>query len=229
MGICVQCYPCLIKNDLPNQQSSVRINPIVNDIEENEQNNNNKKLKDNNLKNNEKKKGNNLDKNLNYGPTLEKNEHDENINENVNNEFNNSPKNNNILRDSKRRRSLLSEHKNHLNYKYNKLQSFNRQLSTESFLRAKTKGDKIIENIPKHLGPKQISWGEGIGVYARINNMFGRNNGEISISSKYNHYLKRITEQAEDKTVKRLSVIKEDETEEDKGNSTVIMKKINLK
>ena len=93
-------------------------------------------------------------------------------------------------------------------------------------MRAKTKGDKIIEDIPKHLGPKQISWGGGggMGFGARVNNMFGRASGDMgSYSTKCNQYLKKITEQTDEKKVKRLSVIKEEEKEDDKGNSTVIM------
>ena len=44
-----------------------------------------------------------------------------------------------------------------------------------------------------------------------------------SYAIKCNQYLKKITEQTDEKKVKRLSVIKEDENEEDKGNSTVIL------
>ena len=230
MGNCVvQCYPCLIKSNLENQQSSLFIPPIINEIEDNYQNNNNKNIMsdNNNLNENEKKKDI-IDKKLNYGPTLEKNEHEENANENINIEtghrnFLNLNLNLNKENMNKRRRSIFSEHQNSISNKYNKLQSFSRQLSTESFLRAKTKGDKIIDNIPKHLGPKQISWGSG-GQNSKMNSLFGRTGSDLPLSSKYNHYLKKITEQAEEKKVKRLSVINEDETEEDKGNSTVIMK-----
>ena len=166
MGNCVvQCYPCLIKSNLENQQSSLFIPPIINEIEDNYQNNNNKNIMsdNNNLNENEKKKDI-IDKKLNYGPTLEKNEHEENANENINIEtghrnFLNLNLNLNKENMNKRRRSIFSEHQNSISNKYNKLQSFSRQLSTESFLRAKTKGDKIIDNIPKHLGPKQISLG----------------------------------------------------------------------
>ena len=229
MGNCVvQCYPCLIKSNLENQQSSLFIPPIINEIEDNYQNNNNINIiTDNNKINENEKKKSIIDKKLNYGPTLEKNEHEENANENINIETGHkNVLNLNKENMNKRRRSIFSEHQNSISNKYNKLQSFSRQLSTESFLRAKTKGDKIIDNIPKHLGPKQISWGSG-GQSSKINNIFNRTGSDLRLSSKYNHYLKKITEQAEEIKVKRLSVINEDETEEDKGNSTVIMKNRN--
>jgi cGMP-dependent protein kinase len=232
MGNCVQCYPCFIKSNINNQISSVNIPPIINETENNEQHNNLKHyLSDNNLNTNEIKKQINIDKILNYGPTLEKNEGEENVSpNNNNNEENTKPKNNNFLHLKKetnqnRRRSILSEYHQINNNKYSKLKSFSRQLSTESFLRAKTKGDKIIDDIPKELGPKQIGWGGAGGLSSKFNNMFGRSSGDMtSYSVKYNQYLKKITEQAEEKKIKRLSVINEDETEEDKGNSTVIMK-----
>ena len=232
MGNCVQCYPCFVKSNINNQQSSVYIPPLINETENNEQNNNLKHFfSDNNINTNEIKKQINLDKLLNYGPTLEKNEADENNNnispENKNNEEKTKPQNNNLLHVKKdvnpnRRRSILSEY-HQINNKYSKLKSFSRQLSTESFLRAKTKGDKIIDDIPKELGPRQIAWGGAGGLSSKFNNMFGRSGDMTSYSVKYNQYLKKITEQAEDTKVKRLSVINE-ETEEDKGNSTVIMK-----
>ena len=235
MGNCVQCYPCFIKSNVNNQQSSLYIPPIINEDEKNDQNNNNKQyLTENNLNSKEIKKQNHLDKGLNYGPTLEKNEGEENIspknrNINNNNEDKSKPMNNNLLNLKKdvsqnRRRSILSEYSNQVSNKYSKLKSFSRQLSTESFLRAKTKGDKIIDDIPKDMGPKQIAWGVN-GISSKFNNMFGRSSGDMnSYSVKCNQYLKKITEQAEEKKVKRLSVINEDETEEDKGNSTVVMK-----
>ena len=232
MGNCVQCYPCFVKSNINNQQSSVYIPPLINETENNEQNNNLKHFfSDNNINTNEIKKQINLDKLLNYGPTLEKNEADENNNnispENKNNEEKTKPQNNNLLHVKKdvnpnRRRSILSEY-HQINNKYSKLKSFSRQLSTESFLRAKTKGDKIIDDIPKELGPRQIAWGGAGGLSSKFNNMFGRSGDMTSYSVKYNQYLKKITEQADDTKVKRLSVINE-ETEEDKGNSTVIMK-----
>ena len=230
MGNCVQCYPCFVKSNINNQQSSVYIPPLINETENNEQNNNLKHFfSDNNINTNEIKKQINLDKLLNYGPTLEKNEADENniSPENKNNEEKTKPQNNNLLHVKKdvnpnRRRSILSEY-HQINNKYSKLKSFSRQLSTESFLRAKTKGDKIIDDIPKELGPRQIAWGGAGGLSSKFNNMFGRSGDMTSYSVKYNQYLKKITEQAEDTKVKRLSVINE-ETEEDKGNSTVIMK-----
>ena len=226
MGNCVQCYPCIIKSNLENNQSSVYVPPIIDVIEKKEQND--KNITENNLNSNEIKISN-IDKAFNYGPTLEKNELDEIIS--PNNKNTQEPiKNKNLLHinndiNQRRRLSLLSEHPNQVNNKYNKLKSFSRKLSTESFLRAKTKGDKIIENIPKHLGPKQISWGGGGRLNIRYGNIFGRASGDInsSYSIKCNQYLKKITEQTDEKKVKRLSVIKEDENEEDKGNSTVIM------
>ena len=229
MGNCVQCYPCFIKiNQIEEKQSSLYIPQIVNDIEKNEENNRNLQT-DNNLNGNENNKKN-IDKAYNYGPTLEKNENEDisphNATLEKNTEFNKKLTNENNDRSQIRRRSLASEHPNQVSNKYNKLKSFSRKLSTESFLRAKTKGDKIIEDIPKHLGPKQISWGGGggMGFGARVNNMFGRASGDMgSYSTKCNQYLKKITEQTDEKKVKRLSVIKEEEKEDDKGNSTVIM------
>lgn len=229
MGNCVQCYPCFIKiNQIEEKQSSLYIPQIVNDIEKNEENNRNLQT-DNNLNGNENNKKN-IDKAFNYGPTLEKNENEDisphNATLEKNTEFNKKLTNENNDRSQIRRRSLASEHPNQVSNKYNKLKSFSRKLSTESFLRAKTKGDKIIEDIPKHLGPKQISWGGGggMGFGARVNNMFGRASGDMgSYSTKCNQYLKKITEQTDEKKVKRLSVIKEEEKEDDKGNSTVIM------
>lgn len=229
MGNCVQCYPCFIKiNQIEEKQSSLYIPQIVNDIEKNEENNRNLQT-DNNLNGNENNKKN-IDKAFNYGPTLEKNENEDisphNATLEKNTEFNKKLTNENNDRSQIRRRSLASEHPNQVSNKYNKLKSFSRKLSTESFLRAKTKGDKIIEDIPKHLGPKQISWGGGggMGFGARVNNMFGRASGDMgSYSTKCNQYLKKITEQTDEKKVKRLSVIKEEEKEDDKGNITVIM------
>ena len=230
MGNCVQCYPYYpycIKNNFENIKSSLNVPPIINELEENDQNDiSNKELpQSKSLINKDKLKINN-DRILNYGPTLEKNEHEERENENLNLEENRTPKNRNKLNLNNdkvniRRRSILSDHQYHLNYKYNKLQSYSRQLSTESFLRAKTKGDKIIDNIPKHLGPKQIFEGRNDDIYDKI---FGRTNADSPISTKCNQYLKKITEQTEEKMVKRLSIIKEDETEEDKVNSTVVQK-----
>ena len=230
MGNCVQCYPCFIKSNLANNQSSLYVPPLIDEIDKKEQNDKNIIITDNNLNSNEIKI--NIEKAFNYGPTLEKNEVEDNLSPNNRNKqesFVQSNKNKNFLHlnndiNQKRRHSLLTEHPHNLNNKYQKLKSFSRKLSTESFLRAKTKGDKIIENIPKHLGPKQISWGGGGGLDSKYNNMFGRASGDMSsYSMKCNQYLKKITEQTDEKKVKRLSVIKEDENEEDKGNSTVIM------
>ena len=76
-------YPCFIKSNINNQQSSINIPPIINETENNEQHNNYKHyLSDNNLNTNEIKKQINIDKILNYGPTLEKNELEENISPN---------------------------------------------------------------------------------------------------------------------------------------------------
>ena len=233
MGNCVQCYPCYIKSNLANNQSSLYVPPLINEAEKKEQNDINLNT-DNNLNPNELKL-NNIDKTLNYGPTLEKNDMEENFSpvNNNNKEEDKIPpdkkKNLNFLHlnndaNQRRRLSLISAHSNKVNNKYDKLKSFSRKLSTESFLRAKTKGDKIIENIPKHLGPKQISWGGGGFLSKKYNTLFGRASGDMaSYAIKCNQYLKKITEQTDEKKVKRLSVIKEDENEEDKGNSTVII------
>ena len=232
MGNCVQCYPCFIKSNLQNHQSSLYIPPIINEIEKSEHAHKNENT-NNHLNSNEIKVRNNIDKVLNYGPTLEKNELEEIIspaNKNnlekktqINQNKNLLALNNNNDITKKRRKSSVSAHPNQINNKYNKLKSFSRKLSTESFLRAKTKGDKIIDNIPKHLGPKQISWGDGGGISSKYNNFFGKSSEDISYSLKYNQYLKKITDQMYETKVKRLSVIKEDETEDDKGNSTVII------
>ena len=227
MGNCVQCY-CFVKSNPINQQESyVYIPQVNNDFEKNEENNKNLQT-DNNLNSNENKK--NIDKTFNYGPTLEKNDNEDISPQNgTPKKTNDFEMNKNLLNISynphqKRRKSIISERPSQVNNKYNKLKSFSRKLSTESFLRAKTKGDKIIDDIPKHLGPKQISWGGGGGFGNKLNNMFGRASGDMgSYSTKCNQYLKKITEQTDEKKVKRLSVIKEDETEDDKGNSTVIM------
>ena len=109
-------------------------------------------------------------------------------------------------------------HDNKINVKYSRLKSFNRQLSTEKFLRAKTKGDQIINSIPKHLGPRQISC---------VGSSFGRSiSNNNSIPSKCHQFLKRVTETADNKKEKQLSIIKEVETEEDnnKGNSVIVGK-----
>ena len=232
MGNCVQCYPCCIKSNSANNQSSLYVPPLINEVEKKDQIDKNLNT-DNNLNSNELKL-NNIDKTLNYGPTLENNDMEENFSPvNNNKEEDKIPpdkkKNFNFLHlnndtNQRRRLSLLSAHPNQVNNKYDKLKSFSRKLSTESFLRAKTKGDKIIENIPKHLGPKQISWGGGGFLSKKYNNLFGRSSGDMaSYAMKCNQYLKKITEQTDEKKVKRLSVIKEDENEEDKGNSTVIL------
>ena len=232
MGNCVQCYPCYIKINSVNNKSSLYVPPLINEVEKKEQNDKNLNT-DNNINSNELKL-NNVDKTLNYGPTLENNDMEENFSPvNNNKEEDKIPpdkkKNLNFLHlnndaNQRRRLSLLSAHPNQVNNKYDKLKSFSRKLSTESFLRAKTKGDKIIESIPKHLGPKQISWGGGGVLSRKYNNLFGRASGDMaSYAIKCNQYLKKITEQTDEKKVKRLSVIKEDENEEDKGNSTVIL------
>ena len=113
--------------------------------------------------------------------------------------------------------NISESHAEKINVKYSRLKSFHKQLSTEKFLRAKTKGDQIINSIPKHLGPKQISWG---------GSSFGRSINNNPIAAKCHQYLKRVTENTENKNVKRLSIIKEVEAEEDnnKGNSVVVGK-----
>ena len=175
MGNCYQCYPIFSPNKINNDLSPLNDPQIIMDLEAiKKSNSNNTHIIKANIENNSQKKQNtntNNDKTLNHGTTLTKHElTDENLNINEliplkeNCKTKNSKNllglgNNNKI--NKRGGTLNSDSESQSNKKYNKLQSFTRQLSTESFLRAKTKGDKIIDQIPKHLGPRQISWDEG--------------------------------------------------------------------
>jgi CRP-like cAMP-binding protein len=110
--------------------------------------------------------------------------------------------------------TINSEIESQSSKKYNKLQSFTRQFSTESFLKAKTKGDKIIDQIPKHLGPRQISWDEGgFRKFLEHKNLYTN-------PLRNTLYLRKISEFSQPKKGNRLSIIKEDETEEDRRYST---------
>ena len=133
MGNCVQCYPCYIKSNLANNQSSLYVPPLINEAEKKEQNDINLNT-DNNLNPNELKL-NNIDKTLNYGPTLEKNDMEENFSpvNNNNKEEDKIPpdkkKNLNFLHlnndaNQRRRLSLISAHSNKVNNKYDKLKIF---------------------------------------------------------------------------------------------------------
>ena len=161
MGNCFQCYPLFSKNNNITSISPSNNPQVVIDTEIIQNNNSNTHI----IKLNTQKKQNTL----NHGTTLEKNEpSEENAIDIIPKKENPKSKNNKNLLSlntnkiiNKRPGTVNTENTSLSNKKYNKLQSFTRQLSTESFLRAKTKGDKIIDLIPKHLGPKQISWDEG--------------------------------------------------------------------
>ena len=116
---------------------------------------------------------------------------------------------------NKRPGTVNTENESHSNKKYNKLRSFTRNLSTESFLKAKTKGDQIIEQIPKNLGLRQISWDDTSFIkFLENKNAFTKNGNSNSLRS--NIYLTKITELTKNKKSNRLSVIKEDDTEEER-------------
>ena len=216
MGSCFQCYQIFTKNNNITSISPSNNPPVVIDTEIIPNNNSNTHI----IKINPQKKQNTL----NHGTTTEKNEpSEENVNEIIpKKESNNSKKPKNLLslntnKINKRPGTVNTENSSQSNKKYNKLQSFTRQLSTESFLRAKTKGDKIIDTIPKHLGPRQISWDEG-GFKKFLENKNAYSNSGNSNSLRKNIYLKKITEANVIQTKKsnRLSVIKEDEIEEER-------------
>ena len=218
MGSCFQCYQIFTKNNNITSISPSNNPPVVIDTEIIPNNNSNTHI----IKINPQKKQNTL----NHGTTTEKNEPSEenvNVNEIIpKKESNNSKKPKNLLslntnKINKRPGTVNTENSSESNKKYNKLQSFTRQLSTESFLRAKTKGDKIIDTIPKHLGPRQISWDEG-GFKKFLENKNAYSNSGNSNSLRKNIYLKKITEANVIQTKKsnRLSVIKEDEIEEER-------------
>jgi hypothetical protein len=221
MGSCFQCYQIFTKNNNITSISPLNNPQVVIDTEINPNNISNTHI----IKMNPQKKQNTL----NHGTTSEKNEPSEEIiNEII-------PKKETIK--SKNSKNLLSLNTNKIinkrpgtvnteslsqsNKKYNKLQSFTRQLSTESFLRAKTKGDKIIDQIPKHLVPRQITWDEG-GFKKFLENKNAYSNSGNSNSLRTNIYFKKITNTniIQTKKSNRLSVIKEDETEEERRATT---------
>ena len=233
MGNCYQCYPIFSKNIISNDLAPLNSPQIVMDIDDMSRNNSNSNLVQINPEKNPPRKQNshNNDKTLNHGTTLSKNE----ISEGYINEINplkeslKSKNNKNLLNLStnkiinKRPGTVNSENESHSNKKYNKLRSFTRNLSTESFLKAKTNGDKNIEQIPKHLGPRQISWDDTNFIkFLENKNAFTKNGNSNSLRS--NIYLKKITELTKNKKSNRLSVIKEDDTEEERrvSNTQII-------
>ena len=229
MGNCFQCYPIFSKlNNNISSISPLNQPQLIIDPEDIPNNNTTNPI----IKISSQKKQNTL----NNGTTLEKNEASEeneiiHKKESVETKNNKNKKNllslstNKII--SKRPVTVNTENSSQSNKKYNKLQSFTRQLSTESFLRAKTKGDKIIDLIPKHLGPKQISWDEnGFKKFLENKNAFTPNGNSNSLRS--NIYLKKITEKEPAKKSNRLSVIKEDETEEERRASSIHLNDLEL-
>ena len=229
MGNCYQCYPIFTKNNISNDLAPLNSPQIIVDIESiSRKNSNDNQAQINQEKNPPKKQNtNNNDKTLNHGTTLSKNEiSEENINEIIPLKENVKIKNNkNLLSIStnkiinKRPGTVNTENESQSNKKYNKLRSFTRQLSTESFLKAKTKGDKNIEQIPKYLGLRQISWDDR-GSFIKFledKNAFTKNGNSNSLRT--NIYLKKITELTKEKKSQRLSVIKEDDTEEERKMS----------
>ena len=238
MGNCYQCYPIFSPNNISNDLSPLN-NPqiIMDDDEISKNNSNNTHIIKANLENTYQKKENtntNNDKTLNHGTTLTKHELTEenlNINDIIPSKENSKAKNSkNLLslghnNKMNKRSSLKSDSESLSNKKYNKLQSFTRQLSTESFLRAKTKGDKIIDQIPKHLGPRQISWDEG-GFRKFLENKIAYTKTGNNNPVRSNIYLKKISELSKPKKSNRLSIIKEDEIEEERRNSTTQLENI---
>lgn len=162
MGNCVKCYPCIIKNNLPEEQSVIDISPIINDLEKTKQNNNNNLVIDN-FQKRETKQIYNLNEIMNYEPSSEKDNFESKSPKNKIGNNNLIKKHQNLLHlnndnNQRRRKSLLSEHIIKINNKYNKLKSFSRKISIESSLRANSKsgGDIIIENNLTHLVQNQI-------------------------------------------------------------------------
>ncbi len=214
MGSCFQCYQIFTKNNNITSISPLNNPQVVIDTEINPNNISKTHI----IKMNPQKKQNTL----NHGTTLEKNEPSEEIiNEIIPKKETIKSKNSKNLLSlntnkiiNKRPGTVNTESSSQSNKKYNKLQSFTRQLSTESFLSAKTKGDKIIDQIPKHLGPRQITWDEG-GFKKFLEN-------KNAYSNSGNIYLKKITNNNVIQTKKsnRLSVIKEDEVEEERRATT---------
>ena len=221
MGSCFQCYQIFTKNNNITSISPLNNPQVVIDTEINPNNISNTHI----IKMNPQKKQNTL----NHGTTSEKNEPSEEIiNEIIPKKETIKSKNSKNLLSlntnkiiNKRPGTVNTESSSQSNKKYNKLQSFTRQLSTESFLRAKTKGDKIIDQIPKHLGPRQITWDEG-GFKKFLENKNAYSNSGNSNSLRTNIYLKKITNNNVIQTKKsnRLSVIKEDEVEEERRATT---------
>ena len=238
MGNCYQCYPILSPNKISNDLSPLDNPQIIMDIEQITKNNtHNTHIVKANVENNSQKKQNtntntNInDKILNHGTTLTKNElTDENlnINELIPSKENCKTKNSknllnlgNINKLNKKGGTLNSDSESQSNKKYNKLQSFTRQLSTESFLRAKTKGEQTEEQMIKNLGPRQISWDEGgFRKFLENKNAYTKNGNSNSLRS--NIYLRKISELSKPKKSNRLSIIKEDEVGEERRNSATI-------
>ena len=241
MGNCYQCYPIFSSNKINNDLSPLNDPQIIMDIEAiSKSKSSNTQIVKANIENNSPKKQNtttNNDKTLYHGTTLTKHElTDENLNINEISPLKETSKTksgknllslvkNNKL--NKRGGTLNSESESQTNKKYNKLQSFTRQLSTESFLRVKSKGDKIINKMPKHLGPRQITWDEGgFRRFLENKNDYTKNGNSNSLRS--NIYLRKISELSKPKKSNRLSIIKEDETEEDRRNSTMQLENMGL-
>ena len=225
MGNCYQCYPIFSKNIINNDLAPLNSPQIIMDIDDISRNNSNINLVQINQEKNPPRKQNthNNDKTLNHATTLSKNEISEGyINEIIPlKESLKIKSNKNLLNLSsnkiinKRPGTVNTENESHSNKKYNKLRSFTRNLSTESFLKAKTKGDQIIEQIPKNLGLRQISWDDTSFIkFLENKNAFTKNGNSNSLRS--NIYLTKITELTKNKKSNRLSVIKEDDTEEER-------------
>ncbi len=223
MGNCVQCYyPLITKKNYTTNISSLNSPQIVLDNDNLSPNitiNNIINLKTENSLN---KSQYHKDKTLNHGTTLEKNEPSE---ENISGvivtkkESFKKKKSNKLLKINsnkiinKRPGTVNVDGSSESSRKYNKLQSFTRQLSTESFLRAKTKGDKIIEQIPQHLGPVEIPLEKGdFPNSSELKKTYSQN------VEKTNFYFKKVSNISSSKKQKRLSVIKEEE-DEDRRNS----------
>ena len=215
MGNCVQCYyPLITKKNYTTNISSLNSPQIVLDNDNLSPNitiNNIINLKTENSLN---KSQYHKDKTLNHGTTLEKNEPSE---ENISGvivtkkESFKKKKSNKLLKINsnkiinKRPGTVNVDGSSESSRKYNKLQSFTRQLSTESFLRAKTKGDKIIEQIPQHLGPVEIPLEKGdFPNSSELKKTYSQN------VEKTNFYFKKVSNISSSKKQKRLSVIKQD-------------------
>ena len=223
MGNCFQCYPLFNKNNNITSPSPLTIPQIIIDTENISKSNKNIQV----LKVNIPNKQNTHDKTLNNTTTLEKIEQiEEHLNDKIPKKESYKAKsnknllclNNNKLI-NKRPGTVNIEKDSKTNRKYNKLQSFTSKLSAESFLRAKTKGDKIIDLIPKHLGPRQISFDEGSFIKFLENKNANTNNTTIN-PLRNNIYMNKITNLTKSGKSSRLSIIKEDETDEERKIST---------